>query len=158
MGDREVAVKVSGRRQAKMTERKVKTKRSNWFFTLSTNKRYKDDDEAIENDEACLEEAIVEVLENIGDFMTVQVADHSWSNKHIHDVTTDYVIERGPTTKALHAHILIKVEHTSNIKLEYGKIKQHIMDILGLDNLYCNAKLVKPTSDDYILSYLDKNR
>lgn len=158
MSDQDVAVKVSGRRQAKMVERKVKTKRSNWFFTLSTNKRYKDDDEAIENDEACLEEAILEVLENIGNFITVQVAEHSWSSQYIHDVTTDYVIERGPTTGALHAHILIKVEHTSNIKLDYGKIKQHVMNILGLDNLYCNAKLVKPTSDDWILSYLSKNK
>lgn len=150
-------VKVTGRRQAKRTERKVKTKKSNWFVTINTNKRYADDDPDLENDEAVLEEIIVGVLENIGEYMTVQVADHKWATEHIHNVVTDYVIERGQKTKMLHAHILIKVDHTSNIKFQYGKIKEHIMNELGLDNIYCDAKLVRPTSDDFITAYLDKN-
>lgn len=151
-------VKVKGRRQAKMTEKKVKTKKSCWLVTVSTNMRYADDDEGLQNDELCLSDSVEGILNNIHDYVKFQTADHGWSKSFVKVADNDYVIERGGKTKALHCHMLIRIQHYSNIRLDYDKIKQTIKDDLGLDNVYINAKLVRPTSEEWLEEYIDKMR
>lgn len=154
----EPEIKVKGRRQARMTDRKVRTKKSNWLLTISTNQRYADSDEHLADDEEIFEEAILRLLNNLGDFVKINQEGHSWSKSVIEKADTDYVIERGGKTKALHCHILVKIHHTSNLRLDYDKIKNQIKDDLELNNVYINAKLVRPSSDDWLEEYIDKMR
>lgn len=158
MADDAVPVKVRGKKSATKTERKVKTNKSHFFLTISTNQRYRDQqDPNLSNDEQCLAESVERILNNIGGYVKINTTEHSWSKDHIKDVTSDYVVELGPKTRALHAHILVRIDHLSNIHLDYKKIKEAIMSDLGLNNLYCKHKLVRASGDDWILRYIDKN-
>lgn len=152
-----VPIKVKGGRQGKNTERQVRPKKSCFLLTISTNQRYKEDDPNLENDELVFEEAVKKVLRNLPSHINVIEEGHKWDSTHIKDVDVDYTIERGVTGQ-LHTHILLKFNHHTKLRLDYASIKKSILDDLGLDNLYMQNKLVRPTSDDWLRDYLAKSR
>ena len=67
----------------------------------------------------------------------------------------DYVIEKGSNKGFLHSHILIKIKHTTNVKLDYKKIKSKVCKDLGLKNIYMK-NYVSKNNDQNILQYINK--
>lgn len=153
----EPIIKIRGGRQGKNTEKAPKVKRSAFFLTISTNQRYAENDPNIENDEEVFEDSIKSVLEDLGKYIRFRADGHTWESGKIHSVEVDYTVERGRTNQ-IHAHILIKIKHDSNIQLKYGDIKEKICNDLGLDNLYVNNKLLGANAwgGDFLRDYVNK--
>lgn len=156
MSSNKPTVRVRGRKSAEEKPREAKPKRSGWLYTVSTNQRYEDDDPDLANDENVFAEVVNEICENIGDYLIFKVEGDGFTDEKVQFANSDYVIERGGKTKALHAHILIQISHHSRIHLDFEKIKDRIQEELGV-KVYINGKLVKPTSDHFLSEYLSKH-
>lgn len=148
-------VRVRGRKSAREKPITEKPKRSAWLYTISTNQRYEDDDANLEEDEEVFGEVIEGILNNIGNYLNFKIEGDSFTGEKVQNVSCDYVIERGGKTKALHAHILIQITHYSRIHLNYEAVKHKIEEEIGC-MCYMNGKLVRPTSETYLMDYLNK--
>jgi hypothetical protein len=143
---------------ARKKERAQKTVKSNFLLTISTNQRYKDNDPSWESDSQAFEDTLLEILNDLPTYINVLNEGHSWSSEWIKDAQCDYVIEHGPSTGALHCHVLFKLKHHTKVQLNYDRIKDKIKGDLGLENVYLQNKLVRPSSDDFLTEYLEKYR
>lgn len=152
----EPKVRVRGRKSAREEPIGEKPKRSCWLYTLSTNQRYADDDTNLEEDEAAFADVIEDICQNIGDYLIFKIEGHSFTGETVQSANSDFTIERGPKTKALHAHILIQITHFSRIHLDYEKVKLKVQEELGVV-CYMNGKLVRPTAETDLMAYLSKH-
>lgn len=155
-----ITVKIRGKRQSQIKEKAEKLNRSAFLYTINTNQRYKEGDPAIENDEICLEDSIKDVLQHLPQYISIKESGKAWDKNSIKDVDIDYTIERGSTYGALHAHILIKIKHTTKVHLAYGKIKEKVCADLGLENVYTDNRVLGASawSGDFLESYVNKSR
>jgi hypothetical protein len=136
-------------------EKNVRPKQSNFLLTLNTNQQYKDDDVNLQNDIEVFNESIDDMLQNIDSY--VRLPDgQTWNDEIIKDVKIDYTIERGTKKNQLHIHILFKFKHFTKVQLDYDKIKGKLMKDLGLPNIYCYNRLLKPNDSDNIMDYMAK--
>ena len=131
-----------------------KLKSSNFYLTINTNQSYKINPDGLENDTEVFEDVIKDVLANFNDYVTLP-AGVMWDDDNIRDVDIDYVIEKGLNKGFLHSHILIKIKHTTNVKLDFKKIKSKICTDLGLKNIYLK-NYVSKNNDQNILQYIQK--
>jgi len=134
-----------------------KPKKSFFHLSISTNQKYEPNDKHLENDSKIFDDCINDILHNIKDYVKLP-EDHKWDDDHITDAEASYVVEVGKQEKGkrLHCHILFKFVHRSKIHLDYDKIKQRIIDRLGIKNVYMLNRLVRPTDDMNVISYLNK--
>jgi hypothetical protein len=51
---------------------------------------------------------------------------------------------------------MFKIKHFTKIQLNYDKIKTKICSSLGLKNIYCYNRLLKPNDSDNVEDYLNK--
>jgi hypothetical protein len=151
-------IKVRGRKQAKSTEQRPdKIKHSCYLITYNPNiSRFQDDDADLEEQQEILSDACESLLQNIEQYVKFGHEGHAWSTDVIENVSCDFVVERGKKKQQLHCHMLVKISHRSKVSLDYQKIKQTLNQEIGVESAYMNAKLVRATSDDYLLSYLNK--
>ena len=149
------AIKLSGQvsdfNQVKQNE---KVKQSNFYITVNTNQSYKVNKEGLENDTEVFEGVIKDVLGNINNYINLPPGTQ-WDDNTIKDVDIQYVVERGNQKGFLHCHALIKIKHTTNVKLNYKTFKAKIQNDLGLKNIYFKNYISK-ANDDNILNYIDK--
>ena len=80
----------------------------------------------------------------------------TFGEPHIKDVDVDYPVEVGDIKKQIHVHIMMKITHFTKVQWKYIGIKINVKEALGLTNIYCRSKLLKPTASDNILDYWDK--
>lgn len=149
-------VKVRGRKSATEKPREEKAKSSSWLYTVSTNQRYADDDPNLAEDEEVFDEVINDICNNIGKYLIFKVEGDGFTSEKIQHVSCDYVLERGETTKALHAHIHISISHHSKIHLDFKAIKHKVEEELGV-GVYQDGKLVKASGDHFLSAYLRKH-
>jgi hypothetical protein len=147
-------ITVQGKIQ-KAVVKKVVTKKTNFLLTINLNKSYKNDDPHFANDVQIFDELMNDILSNIDQYINLPNTD-SWNDDLIKSVNVDYVIEKGLQKRNLHTHCLISIEHFTNIKLDYSKIKNKIKDELGLPNIYINNRLIKNNGNQNVLEYIDK--
>ena len=149
-------IKIKGKVQnMEKKEKNVKPKVSNFLLTINTNQQYKPEDEHLSDDIELFEKSIVNILENIQDY--VNLPDGViWDDQTIKDVEVDYTIEKGMKLGQLHVHILFKFVHFTRIQLNYAKIKEKINTDLGLENVYMYNRLVRNSGQQNILAYLEK--
>lgn len=152
--DNKPEIKVRGRRQ-NTTVKKERAKVSNWLLTINSQQRYDEDDPEKDEDAEVFEDSVNEILKDLPHYVNVTEEGHSWSKDHIEDVSADYVVEWGPKTRCLHAHVLVKIKHRTKIRLDYEAIRKKIERDLGV-TIYFNSKLVRPSSDDFLLEYISK--
>ena len=133
----------------------IKPKQSNFLLTLNTNQQFKVDDPHLKDDIEIFDESISKLLNNIDQFIKLPEGD-KWDDKTIKDCDIDYTIERGLNKGQLHIHIMFKIKHFTKIQLNYDKIKKQICDDLGLKNIYCFNRLLKPNQSDNVEDYLNK--
>ena len=146
-------VKVKGNIQnLEKKEKNEKPKRSNFLLTINTNQQI--EKENIDNDIEIFDKCIQEILNNVQDYINIPEGD--WNDEKIVDTDIQYTIEEGSKFHRLHIHILFKFVHHTKILLNYDKIKNKIMNDLGLDNVYLYNKLVRNNDNDNILDYLKK--
>lgn len=157
MSDQEKAPKVTikGTRQRR-TEPKAKPKYSNWLLTINSNQSYKEDDPHRESDAEIMEEAVVDILNNIKSYIRIEDENGSWSSTSINSVEVDYGVEYGPKQRRLHCHIFVRVKHNTKVKLDYQGIKKAYCDALGLDNCYFDSKLIRTSSEQWVTQYISK--
>lgn len=149
-------IKVKGKQQIiDKVEKNQKTKSSNFFLTINTNQQYGKDAENLQNDLDVFEDSVKEVLNNIDQYITLP-AGVLFNEETIKDVDVEYVIEVGGKKHQIHTHIIIRIDHYTNVQLDYNSIKQKIKNDLGLDNLYVNNKLIRNRGFKDITEYLNK--
>ena len=149
-------VKVKGNIQnLEKVIKNIKPKQSNFLLTLNTNQQFKVDDPHLKDDIEIFDESISKLLNNIDQFIKLPEGD-TWNDKLIKDCDIDYTIERGLNKGQLHIHIMFKIKHFTKIQLNYDKIKKQICDDLGLKNIYCFNRLLKPNQSDNVEDYLNK--
>ena len=135
--------------------RNVKPKQSNFLLTLNTNQQFKVDDPHLKDDIEIFNSCINELLNSIDEYIKLPEGD-TWNDKLIKNADIDYTIERGLNKGQLHIHIMFKFKHFTKIQLNYEKIKKKICDDLGLKNIYCYNRLLKPNDSDNVQDYLNK--
>jgi hypothetical protein len=151
-------IKITSRKQnINKIEMNKKPIQSNFFITLNLNQQYhKDEHKAnIDNDMEVFDDLINEMLKNIDQYIKLPDGVH-YNDDTVKDVSADYVIEVGNIKKQVHAHIMLKFKHFTKIQLDYLKIKEFFKEELGLNNVYMQAKLLKASSSDSIIDYLNK--
>ena len=149
-------VKISGKVQdLKKIEKNIKPKQSNFLLTLNTNMQHKEDDPHLNDDIEIFDGSINKLLNNIDEYIKLLDGD-VWNDKLIKDCDIDYTIERGLKKGQLHIHIMFKIKHFTKVQLNYDKIKKQICDDLGLKNIYCYNRLLKPNDLDNVQDYLNK--
>lgn len=160
MADDKVEIKIRGKKQSQLKEKPVKVKRTAYFYTISTNQRYKEDDPHFHDDEAIFEDVILDILKNADQYIEITEEGKKWNRDTIKDVDAEYTIEKGGKYGQLHAHILFKIKHTTRVKLDYAKIKQTVLDRLGLDNVYTYNRLLGNGAwgEDFMRDYINKAR
>ena len=149
-------IKVSGKVQnLEKVIKNVKPKQTNFLLTINSNQQYKYDDKHLENDIEIFDGSINQLLNNIDDYIKLPEND-TWNDKLIKSCDIDYTIERGTKKGQLHIHIMFKIRHFTKIQLNYDKIKTKIRSSLGLKNIYCYNRLLKPNDSDNVEDYLNK--
>ena len=149
-------IKVSGKVQnLQKVIKNIKPKQSNFLLTLNTNMQYKEDDPHLNDDIEIFDNSINKLLNNIDEYINLPPND-IWDDKLIKDCNIDYTIERGLKKGQLHIHIMFKIKHFTKVQLNYDKIKKQICDDLGLKNIYCYNRLLKPNDSDNVQDYLNK--
>jgi hypothetical protein len=149
-------VQISGKIQdMKKKEKNIKPKQSNFLLTLNTNQQYKEGDVHLQNDIEVFNESIDDMLQNIDAYIRLPEG-HTWNDDLIKDVKIDYTIERGGKKNQLHIHILFKLQHFTKVQLDYQKIKDKLMKDLGLHNIYCYNRLLRPNDSENIMDYMSK--
>lgn len=149
-------IKISGKVQdLHKKEKNIKPKQSNFLLTLNTNMQYKEDDKHLNDDIEIFDGCINQLLNSIDQYIKLPETD-KWDDNTIKNVDIDYTIERGTKKGQLHIHIMFKIKHFTRIQLNYDKIKKKICDDLGLNNIYCYNRLLKPNDSDNVQDYLNK--
>ncbi len=149
-------IKVKGKVQdLKKTIKNIKPKQSNFLLTLNTNMQYKEDDKHLKDDIEIFDGCINELLNNVDQYIKLPETDQ-WNEDTIKNCDIDYTIERGTKKGQLHIHIMFKIKHFTRIQLNYDKIKTKICDDLGLKNIYCYNRLLKPNDSDNVQDYINK--
>jgi len=148
-------IKIKGKVQDLQKTEREKILNSNFLLTINTNQRYPENDKDLENDIACFDTTIQNILNHVGDYVNLPEGD-KFDEHFIKDVDIQYTIERGNKNGQLHIHLLMKFKHKTKIQLNYDKIKGKIKTDLGLTNIYMYNKLVRNSGSDNILDYLNK--
>jgi hypothetical protein len=149
-------IKVKGNIQdLKKVIKNVKPKQSNFLLTLNTNQQFKENDPHLKDDIEIFDGCINELLNNVDQYLKLPEGD-KWDEDTIKDVNIDYTIERGLKKGQLHIHIMFKIKHFTKIQLNYDKIKQKVINDLGLHNVYMYNRLLKPNDSDNVQDYLNK--
>lgn len=134
-----------------------RVRHSNFLVTINTNVRPTADD--IDDLASSLDGAIQEFLTPDGLRQTINVLEPNvrLNRASVRDVEAEYAIEVGEKAKGgrVHAHCIIKVSHTTKIRMDGKKITELItsqMDSSAVKNVYVNIKLLNTGAyaEDYI--------
>lgn len=154
-----VESKVLDKPKTKEQQKIKQLRHSNFFITINTNKRYtgneEDYEEFIEKFKNSIDNQFTN--DNIVNLIKVQNEEHELSEKYIKNIDIQSAIELGPTTGTIHSHILVKIAHYTNVRLEYQYFKEQIMKDMGLKNIFMNVKLYR-NANDTLERYLFKNQ
>ena len=151
-------IKITSRKQnINKNEINKKPINSNFLITLNLNQQYHKDEhiENLNNDMDVFDGHINEMLNHIEQYIKLPEGVE-YNDDNIKDVSADYVIEVGSIKKQVHAHIMLKFKHHTKIQLDYLKIKEFFKNKLELKNVYMQSKLLKASSSDNIIDYLNK--
>jgi hypothetical protein len=151
-------IKITSRKQnINKIEKNKKPIHSNFFITLNLNQQYhKDEHKAnIDDDMEIFDGLLVEFLNHIEHYVRLPEGVE-YNDNNVKDVSADYVVELGSIKKQIHAHIMVKFTHHTKIQLNFGKIKEFFKKKLGLKNVYMQAKLLRMSSSENIIDYLEK--
>jgi hypothetical protein len=101
---------------------------SGFFITLNTNRKW-----ANEADETkCFKEAVNAAFNDPSSFIRFKDPAHKWSAKYIIDAQTEISFERGdpskPTKNQVHAHVILKIQHRTNVQIDAHALKVAIAD------------------------------
>jgi hypothetical protein len=153
-----VKIKVDGKIQNvnNVEEKNIvkKNRKSSFLLTINLNQSYKDGDQHKDNDAQYFEGVLQNILNDLGSYVKVPPGD--WNDDKIKDVNIDFTIETGMKIKMLHAHVLITIEHQTNVKLDYVKMKNKIKNDLQLKNIYFNNRIIKNDGNENVINYINK--
>lgn len=142
-------------------------KHSNFFITLNTNRIPANDAE-----EETLRRIIADSVRGMSDWKVfkdllrnMDVLDIPVPPDKVHDVRIQFVTEKGKKPKGgrVHAHILIKVTHSTRLRLDLPNLKAYFLDYfdahnpehISVANVYLNVRAVR--SNKSIYDYLEKD-
>lgn len=130
---------------------------SNYWITINTNKRFtgyeEDYQEFVDKFRAVIEEIFDKDLKR---YVKINKPDHAYNTQYFKDVSSEAVIEKGGKNNTIHAHIMVKFAHRTSITLDYGDIRNKVMNEMGLDSLFMSNKLFR-RADDNLERYLYKD-
>lgn len=104
------------------------TKFSGFFITLNSNRKWANDSEETK----CFKQAVNSVMNDPSAFVKFKDANHKWSARYIIDADTEISFERGdptvPTKNQIHAHVILKIKHRSNLQIDAHALKVAITE------------------------------
>lgn len=74
----------------------------------------------------------------------------------VHGVSSDVAIERGKKFKRVHLHAIVKLNHNTNLSLNYNLIRQLFIDELQLPGVHVDCKFIRESTMS-LKEYLRKN-
>lgn len=88
---------------------------------------------------------------------------HSFTSKYIKGIKMEYALEKGKKCGFVHSHILLKIEHVSNIQLKFREMKEKVRQCLDFESLglnperkfYFNVRIVKDNNAS-VRYYMEK--
>lgn len=145
LGDAFSKMTVAGNKEGR--EEKRKQKHSNFLLTINPNiypasraaakeltKKLQDELRDMFSDHDKIKE-LVQVIGGEGE---------EYSGKFIDDIDVQYTVERGthPKGRRVHAHVNIKVDHTTKVRLNLKHVRQRIKERFGV-NPYVNVRVAR---------------
>jgi hypothetical protein len=142
-----------------------KDRNSNYFITLSTNYRPTDDADEFTVREK-LRGAIDHIFgseEGLAKIIHFNYPSHNLSDRYVQDVDYKFAIEKGAHRQGgrVHAHVVLKIKHQSNISLSGTVVKREFEDFFSDDprikGFYVNIKLIADAEIAF-QKYLEKQQ
>lgn len=133
--------------------RKLRSRISNFHITLNTNVRVGTNLKSqMENLQKCAAETFTEER-SITQFVMFPKGG-SWNTKYILGFDVAVGVEVGQNQSRLHCHVQFKVKHRSYVRLDCGKIKSEMNEILKKNEFnypiaYVHVACHKPELIDY---------
>jgi hypothetical protein len=120
---------------------------SNFYITINTQRRFADtSDPAYEPYKAKFIAALSEFADNLHEYVKINEEGVEFEEKWFNVPRVQMGIEIGPTTKCLHAHMLVCIPHRTSISLRYDKLRAHIEAAME-GSIHMNAKLYRNAGD-----------
>ena len=130
-----------------MTEKEKKkyARSSVYLLTVNTNLRFNSDsDKNLKTWYHKLDKACRDLGLEIKDYINLKKQaierGDTLSKAYVSMFEYQYALELGPETKALHAHMYLKIRHKTTLDLDYGKIKAYFIKRLD-KNVYFNGRV-----------------
>jgi hypothetical protein len=144
----------------KLEDRKSRQLRhSSFFLTINTNKKYNKLSQEYEDFVKRFKDCIDEMLNNqVKGFVTLKTDDYDY-NKDIKNIESEYAIEIGPRSGAIHSHVMIHIAHYTSVKLNFEFITEFIKKQMDLSNIYLNSRVVfGANSRQNLKEYIEKSK
>lgn len=147
------------RQRRDWASREDRVRHSNWFILIDSKVKPASASEDLYVRRAMdgLVAEITRALPRLIQFNNTKRRVHSWNNEHINNVQLRYVIEEGNKNHTIHAHIVLRVNHNSNISLPYSELRRladlYLFRELGRKPFVARPRLI---SADRVEEYMTK--
>jgi hypothetical protein len=146
--------------------RKKPLKHSNFHVIINTNVRANAGSELLEKVIKRTKEATDKWLstENMGDYLNFRDGVGQWNNSFIEKARHEQVIERGEANDQVHVHIMLSIDHRTNLQVNSVKLQNYYSEELDewIDDdksAYCHVVFHKHIPDfrETVSNYIRKN-
>jgi hypothetical protein len=134
------------------------SKSSTWYITINPNIAVFSKTEAQHKKEN-LKQIVSEIFEqNLKDFV---ICDDEFTPQYIKDIDLQCAIEVGEKYHRIHCHLILSINHNTNLKLDYSKLRGSLKSkFYGKDsnkNVHLFCKTVHPDRAN-IQKYIQKTK
>ena len=133
---------------------KSRNRRSNFFLTINTNKKFNPHSEEFEEFDQKFRDSLNDMYNNIQDYIKINKEGDTFDD-NVLDVDIKSPTEIGPKNESAHSHIMLKFTHNTLLGLDYTKIKEKIAKDLNLTGVYLSNKVYN-SADANLNDYIEK--
>lgn len=149
-------------REKHWSSRSDQQKESNYFILVDTKQKLdglEPDSWYYDKIDEFMEQVFKENLDSIVSFNNTKKRKHHWSKNYIDDVSVRYAVEIGHKNQTLHLHIVLRIQHHSNISVKQEPINELATDFFlhtfGKKPFVAKPRLI---SVDKVEDYITKDR
>lgn len=146
-----------------------KQKTSTFFLLLNSNEATTNATE-VESSRQYMTSIVQSLGDNMDKVITFQNGEHGYSKEYVQDINIKFSLEQSAGRKKkdgtyseyrgqVHAHVLVTVNHKSNVKMDYGKLQELLQP--EFDHYYGhNGFVSKPKwiPDQMVEQYMTKSK
>jgi hypothetical protein len=134
---------------------KKKAKNSNFALLINTNQRFgKYDEDALPYAKK-LTRVVKQILDNPKKYLKFLEGDVPWTTEYVKSIHGACYTEYGEQFGQIHCHAVICCRHRTKLQLDLDKIKQHICDKMGLENIFIRCNILRDSTNHCLQNYVD---